>query len=184
MTPMMSRPLPRPVGRKKFKSQEAAEKKKKPPAASPAAVAAAALVVGAAALIVITALHGAVKVEPISSNVVAPAETLVETDKAWMDPGLGRVKLEKAKKMLEKAGADKALTHTRVKTGFVTINLRNVVDRPKTKEEAAKAKPVGLEGASTGGSQRVPKPKPTDRYGKVIPGGSNEGAAEGGVVFE
>ncbi len=179
MTPMMSRPLPRPVGKKRFKSEEKVEGKK--PVASLALVAMAVLVVGSAAVLLYGAYRTSTKRKPRKHRVPKSTQitaTLEHGDDWYMDPS--GVRLPRAKKLLAEAKGAKP-GRTRHKTSLMEINLRTLATEklPVAEDEKARDKLADeVESDSGVGAQPpTPKPRPTDKRGRILPGEGEEGPA-------
>ncbi len=189
MTPMMSRPLPRPVGKKKFKSEEKAKKAK--PTARLAVVAIVILLGGAAAGLLWGAGSTSVRKGPPkyripnSTQFAATVKASLEHGDEWA--GKGNVRLPRAKKLLADAKGAK-LGRTKHKTNLMEINLRTLVTEktPLATDEKSRARlDDEIESDSALGARpAAPKRIPSDRHGKVIAGKGNDAPVVKGPAIE
>ena len=188
MAPMVSRPLPQSLVKKRQEKKQP-PKKKKNEMLTLGVMAAAAMAGGAVAMLVWAGLRTrAIERKPYEQPVDKQEriEEFLEVNDGWYkDPD--RVKLARAKKMLDEAYKDgKIAGRHRQKTSLMTINLRVLVDDPTKKREMGKVGkkkdvPEEIEGASARYRPSRPAPRKSDDEGKVLPG---EGGEEPKPVVE
>jgi hypothetical protein len=176
---MLSRPLPRSLQKK----PELPKKKRKRSAIFSLGVLGALGIVG----VTVGMLLGAastVKLERKPRPATAAAarkaiESELDSGNEWfLDEKQSQ--LPKVKQLLDEADAKGAHpTHYKQKTGLVEINLRQIIEVERPGTDAAKKKPE-LEAAEALRVAEKPQPVPSDRRGKVFPGGSKARTAKPG----
>lgn len=158
MAPMLTKPLPRPVGKKQFRSEAEAAAKKQTRGGVGHVIAAGALAVGAVALLVVAALRSDVSPKPIPPGTVRPVEKLVERDNYWFEGAPDNPAAELVRQKLQ-SNPNLKLGHREVKTRLVRINLRTVENgpAPPAEEDGKKpASPPPEQSTSIGSRPRLP----------------------------
>jgi hypothetical protein len=125
----MMQPLPRPIGRKKFRSEVEQPGKKPAGGGKGQLIAAAALGGVAVTVLVVAALWTDVSAKPIPPGTVRPVEKIVERDNHWFEGAPDNPAAERMRQRLE-SNPNLRLSHREVKTGLVRINLRTVESVP------------------------------------------------------
>jgi hypothetical protein len=171
----MSRPLPRPVG-----------KKPRPPAKKKSGAILSAGVVGSvgvagvsAGLLLFGAFRTRIERKPVPRTGAEARKVIdseLESGNKWfleeVDSQLPRVK-----KLLDEADHGGARpTHFKQKTGLIEINLRGIVTLDEPAPDGKPKKKPELESSEAVRVPEKPQPPPTDKRGKVI---SDEKGAEG-----
>jgi len=188
MTPMLSRPLPesaRGGKRKRDRQLKAAAGKSPAPARL---ILAAVLVGGSLGLLVWAGVQASAtsRRSKAPGNQAVKAQHLVEHGEEWVMPNSRRrPRVARARKLLKEHGDKAAVRHHRVRTKYMTMNLRSIVAETPAEHAGDKKKGPAVESeARLSAPPARPKPRPTDKDGKVIPGTSAGGLSGGEPAVE
>jgi len=188
MTPMMSRPLPKALVKKRQEDKRPRKQQKKKSELFTMAMMGTAVLVGSVgAILLYAAFSTSVQTKPKKPFKDKEEEiaAMLEQGNSWYE-NEKLTRLKRAREMLDEAYAKGGKAgRVRQRTSLMVINLRTLI-RPDKDKKTEDGKPVAdVESGGIGNKRKAAQPRPTDSKGKLLPGELAPGdEVSAGDVFE